>query len=255
MNRSLRLILLLLLACLSLLGIGTMIVRPKLQLRHAITALRLYDDHVTVHPTASVWVNRLADSLFPPDPKNHYPLFIQVTNINLLDAAFDKRIDDHAMPLIARFRDVPTIAIPATPVTDAGLSHLAHMPNLRRLDIHMTRITDGAMSTIATLEHLQSLDLGDTAITDAAMETIARLRDLQHLSLWQTAVTDRGVRQLAMLANLQSLDLTQTAVTDASVPVLIGMGSLQSVGLKKTAVTPAAITQLRAARPKLHINY
>ena len=73
-------------------------------------------------------------------------------------------------------------------------------------------VTDADLSTIGKLTNLRMLYLQKTKITDQGLVQISNLRELQYLNLGGTNVTAKGVEQLKGLKNLRQLYLFQTAI-------------------------------------------
>ena len=80
-----------------------------------------------------------------------------------------------------------------TAVTDAGLTALASMKNLRQLHLDRTAITDAGLGRLSTLTKLESLDLHATKVGDAGLAALRALPRLRSLYLWQTQVTPEAV--------------------------------------------------------------
>jgi hypothetical protein len=83
-------------------------------------------------------------------------------------------------------------------ISDDGIRHLVHLPNLRHLD------------------------LSGTAITDNALDVLSQLTQLQTISLAWTRVTDRGVVNLASCTNLREVNLSGTRTGDAAIRAVAG---------------------------------
>src|SRR5687768_6837261 len=84
-----------------------------------------------------------------------------------------------------------------TAVTDAGLSSLAGMKNLRRLHLDRTAVTDSGLKQLAPLSQLESLNLHATSVTDNGLLPLRDLPRLRSVYLWQTKVSPDGVEKLA----------------------------------------------------------
>lgn len=93
------------------------------------------------------------------------------------------------------------------------LEALAHVPNLRRIDLADAVITDDDLVSLKNLQDLQDLDLQGTGISDAGLERLNGLKSLRRLSLRGTRVTDAGLQHLRQLLNLQELSLIDTQVS------------------------------------------
>jgi hypothetical protein len=112
-------------------------------------------------------------------------------------------------------------------VTDAGLRHLAALPNLRHLDLRGTAVTDRGLVVLGDLPHLETLSLAMTAVTDRGMSELAHLGALRQLGLEWTHTGDAAIRALAGKRHLRHL-ATGNGVTDA------GLGLLHELPVFKT---------------------
>jgi hypothetical protein len=99
------------------------------------------------------------------------------------------------------------LSLNGCPISDAGVSHLASMECLNRLDLSATGITDAGLEHLGQLSELTWLDLSRTSVTDRGMHALAKLSALEWLGLGDTEVTPAGLRLLVELANLRVVDL------------------------------------------------
>jgi RNA polymerase sigma factor (sigma-70 family) len=127
-------------------------------------------------------------------------------------------------------RDVVTINLVATKVTDDDLKYLRAFPNLLTLYLHHTEIGDAGVANLQPLKNLTTLDLFDTRVTDTG---------LAHLADW--------------MPFLQWVDLNATKVTDAGLEHLKGLKHLRRLDVRKTGVTETGATDLRRALPGAEI--
>jgi len=101
---------------------------------------------------------------------------------------------------------------------------LALLLPLRRqlvsLKLGHTSITDSALSVIAGCERLVRLHLDHTAITDKGLAAITGLSALKYINLVGTAVTGQGVEKLGRLKSLRKVYLYQTRVDRRQWPAL-----------------------------------
>jgi hypothetical protein len=147
------------------------------------------------------------------------PAFAQVTDLNLIAG--------------------PAAMITGVDVTDAGLTHIRHLP-LTTLSLRGTRIADAGLVHLRDLP-LESLVLGYTLVTDEGLEHLTSL-PLTILDLEATRVTDDGLRHLADLP-LRSLSLNYAPITDAGLRHLreLPLGQLMLIG---TDITGDGLRQL-----------
>jgi hypothetical protein len=54
-------------------------------------------------------------------------------------------------------------------VSDAGLTHIAALPNLKELDLRGTNVTDEGLARLARLKNLNRVWLSGTRVTDAGV--------------------------------------------------------------------------------------
>ena len=115
-------------------------------------------------------------------------------------------------------REVVTVNLVATKVTDDALRWLSVFRNLQTLYLHHTSISDAGVANLKDLKSLTTLDLFDTRVTDAALEHLAEwMPHLEWLELSNTQITDAGLGYLKGLKHLRRLDVRKTKVTDAGV--------------------------------------
>ncbi len=81
-------------------------------------------------------------------------------------------------------------------VSSAGLVHLRHLPNLKRLILNYANVDDAGLLYLLSLQNLEELHLDGARITDAGLEHLKGLTRLEGLWLRQTRVTDEGVAKL-----------------------------------------------------------
>ncbi|WP_165070098.1 leucine-rich repeat domain-containing protein [Paludisphaera rhizosphaerae] len=142
-------------------------------------------------------------------------------------------------------------------VSDAGFRHLERMTNLRHLTIHyyslgrgrpapQTKITDAGLAHLAKLPQLWTIWLSQAPITDAGLASIKDLPKLQSLYLMQTEVRGSGLAQLKSLPSLLLLNLNGGEVSDDGLNALAGATSLQFLSLDGVGLTPNQLPLLQA---------
>ncbi len=117
-------------------------------------------------------------------------------------------------------------------LTDAGLAHLATLPNLRHLGLGGTAITGAGLGVLAGLTQLETLNLGGTRVTDAGLGVLARLTRLRAVDLMWTRTGDGALRALAGHPDLADFK-SGMGVTDA------GLGLLRDFPAWRTWREPA----------------
>jgi hypothetical protein len=123
---------------------------------------------------------------------------------------------------------MPVLHLSNTGITDAGLRHLAGLPNLRALDLQSTEVRGPGLRHIAPLVE-------------------------DWLILKRTAIDDAALRELKGAKRLLCLDLEDTAITDAGLVHLYGLPKLSLISLEGTQVAAKGIAALNKAMPTLGI--
>ncbi|QDU73170.1 Leucine Rich repeats (2 copies) [Bremerella volcania] len=108
----------------------------------------------------------------------------------------DKPIDDEALALVRKLRNVVEINARGTNITDEGVKQLVGLPNLQKLNLAKTGVTDAALIYLVPHTKLQYLNLYGTKVTDQGIDVLANLTSLKHLYLWQTGASQEGADAL-----------------------------------------------------------
>lgn len=156
--------------------------------------------------------------------------------------------------LLASLSEVPAelftireLDLSGSPVTEAGLMHLARMPLVEAIDVsHLTfseavliglrelprlrkltmlkaRFPTGpSLAAIGQLPHLEQLTLSETQITDADLAGLRDMPHLRELHLDVTPLTDAAFEHLATLTQLEVLTISQAAITSRGLQKLCG---------------------------------
>jgi hypothetical protein len=138
-------------------------------------------------------------------------------------------------------------------VTDEGLSQLAQLPQLARLNLGR-RITDDAWTHLVRLAGLRGLHFSKSKLTDGPLENLKQLTPLRSLALECKRITDAGIAHLSCLSDLEFLDLRDTKLTDAGIGHLLGMTKLQELWISGQSVTAEAKKRLTEAIPGLDVS-
>ena len=102
-------------------------------------------------------------------------------------------------------------------VSDLGLSKIAKIKKLRRLDFSGAQLTPAGIRVLRGLPQLERLSLWYCVkLDDSAAETLAAIPSLTNLDISYTSIGDQGLARLAALPRLKYLYLTQTQVTAAA---------------------------------------
>jgi formylglycine-generating enzyme required for sulfatase activity len=129
---------------------------------------------------------------------------------------------------------------------DDGLSHLAGLTNLVRIDLHNTTVTDAGLAHLKGLTNLRELYLfGCPAVSDAGVAHLKDLTSLRALDLNATRVTDAGLVHLKGLTNLTSLNLMSTRLSGAGFVHLKGLTKLEGFALAYSQVEDKGLAHVQ----------
>jgi len=145
------------------------------------------------------------------------------------------------------------VGVPSSPVSDAGLRHLAGLVRLERLTLPRSgNIRGPGLVHLAGLTRLEGLELSYSAIDDASLVHLGRLTSLRKLNLSYPSAPDKitgaGLVHLGRLTRLEVLALNNTGVDDASLVHLAPLTNLQDLHLRGTRVTDAGVKHLLGFR-------
>ncbi len=126
------------------------------------------------------------------DPLSDAVTLYRVDYFNNRDATNDESLA--ALPQMKT--NVAQLYLGESKVGDAGLEHVAGLPNLIRLDLHETAVSDAGIGRLTGLANLEYLNLYGTEIGDAGLKELAKLKKLRAIYLWKTEVSEKGVQQL-----------------------------------------------------------
>lgn len=115
---------------------------------------------------------------------------------------------DHQITHVARFHGLSQLSLVDSKVTASGLAGLAHLNQLRRLDLGGAPMGDELGPVLSSFPLLDTLELGATKVTDDIVPVLLGLDRLEFVGLRGTKVTGSGVMALADLPRLKSLTLS-----------------------------------------------
>ena len=119
-----------------------------------------------------------------------------------------------------------------------------------------TGVTDEGLTHLANLKDVRRLNLARTSITDAGLASLATSAELQHLYLYQNPqLGDAGMTHLSGLSLLEGLDLVATSVGDAGLAALDSLPKLMYLKLRGTRVTAVGVSKFKASHPKCDVEW
>jgi len=128
---------------------------------------------------------------------------------------------DGAVRDLAALKNLQSLDLFHTDLTDVGAKGLAGMPELQKLYVWNTEITDEGLANVKGLGKLKLLYMSDTKVTDAGMAHLSGLENLDYLWMNKLPVTDAGLKALESCKALRNVQARGTQITDAGVAALV----------------------------------
>ena len=129
---------------------------------------------------------------------------------------------------LAEFPSITRLNLSSTKIGPGGLAPLARLKELRSLQLAHTLVTDQDLSFLATLP-LRDLSLSQTAITVAGLKRLGGQPALDLLDLRGTRVRDADLGALAAFVQLRQLFVDEEQVTTLGGSELRGIATLKNV--------------------------
>jgi Leucine-rich repeat (LRR) protein len=136
----------------------------------------------------------------------------QRTLVDALDALDAVTRNDRGEPI--------TIDVGGTEFSDEQLAHLKDVPTLEELHLSNTPITDAGMAHVAGLRGLKQLYLAKCDVGDEGLAHVRELVNLEALNVFGTKTTDAGIEHLMGLKHLRTLYITDLKLSSAVVDKL-----------------------------------
>ena len=139
-----------------------------------------------------------------------------------------------------------TVDLRAAWVTDSDMPRLAHMADLRRLDLSLTRISDRGLRALKSAPAIEELNLYFAEqITDEGASAVRNFKRLKALNLRGTKITDNTLELLEGVPTLESLDIGWAQITDTGLEHLTALTNLRRLTMGGNKLTDAALGFLR----------
>ncbi|MBZ0189556.1 MAG: hypothetical protein K8F91_25140 [Candidatus Obscuribacterales bacterium] len=150
---------------------------------------------------------------------------------------------DDSLAYLASMKQLKTLSLSFTRISDKGLAHLTGLP-LLDLSLVETAVTDQGLKELGKINSLRFLDLSATDITDRGLPYLRPLSSLSDIHLTATHITDNGIKELLHHPHLWKVVLINTFVTDASMPDLAKLENLTNLSLDGTEISSKGLACL-----------
>jgi beta-lactamase regulating signal transducer with metallopeptidase domain len=167
-----------------------------------------------------------------------------------------KFVDDELAAAMAQCRELQSLALEDTSITDKGLKHIAGLRELRYLSIGGERgnVTDVGVGYLPQLPHLERLVLHGPSTSHTAIGHLTKIKTLTRLEMWaRNQEGDVGLHRLKELPRLRSLQLA--GFRDPSgFAYLKDLHQLQSLIFEGGSITQQEFNALERALPNTYLS-
>jgi Leucine rich repeat len=142
-------------------------------------------------------------------------------------------------------------------VTDAGVSHLAHLANLKHVDISFSNLTNDSLVLLSSLPRMEKLCLQGNHFSE---DGLARLNGRDRLKeLWiggsgAVQITNAGLAHLRDFKKLEVLDLQRSRVTASGLDQLMELPNLRRLWVRGFGTSDADVRRILQARRTQNIT-
>ncbi|MEZ6142029.1 MAG: protein kinase [Zavarzinella sp.] len=173
-----------------------------------------------------------------------------------LNLAHNNQLTDGIIQNLLQLKDLETLDLAGTKVTDTGVNQLKQLVNLTSLNLLKTLVSDAGSKDFKDLKRLTHLDLSDTLVSDAGVKELKSLTNLNYLNLAFTGVGDAGMQELKNLKNLKALTLEKTLVSDLGLKELKELKNLNYLSLGQTEVSDTGLKDIGLLKnlTQLHVH-
>ena len=154
---------------------------------------------------------------------------------------------DQTLQYLPRFKDLQCLDLDHSDSTDAGLSKIGALKNLRSITGFMTGVRGDCFKDLRTLPLLARVDFEQCAIAEENLRYLSEFPSLRRLGLAHVELTDRGLGYVCKCQSLTSLRIQENSkITERGLRQLLVLKNLRNLDLRKTAVTLSSIAQLKS---------
>lgn len=139
-------------------------------------------------------------------------LIQHLTFLSHLDASKLAVTDEH-LRHIAKLRSLHSLTLNETPITDAGLIHLAGLP-LESLQLASTKITSKGLREIGKLSSLKVINLSGVELADDDWSGLLGLNNLEWLMVNGVKITPKAIDTWGQLPKLVNLTVEEGQISD-----------------------------------------
>lgn len=162
-------------------------------------------------------------------------------------------VNDDDLQMFNGLESLEYLSLIQSQVRGTGLSHLRHLPNLRRLHIMMDRRrVEPELSGLSTLSHLTRIQVAGIGFEPIDFYPIADCHAIRNLALSHGGLDDSVMSRMSTLPNLRRVFLAETQITDAGISALASNPNLESISLSGD-VSAKGVAELSKLKNLTHL--
>ncbi|HZZ71444.1 MAG TPA: hypothetical protein VFE24_04275 [Pirellulales bacterium] len=161
-----------------------------------------------------------ASRFFPFLPRIDYDEKDPARPVVLVSLEGIVRAKDDDLAGIENVPEVALLRLRATQISNVGMRHCANLRNLTTVQLSSTKVTDGVLELVVQSPEINYINLIETKITDRGLAVLGEFKNLSGLELNYTAITDEALPQIAKCPSLDHLSIGETTVTGSTIKEL-----------------------------------
>lgn len=173
---------------------------------------------------------------------------LHLQKLREIDLSHTNTLKDEAYAILAKMKNLESLDLSSSEVTDTELVKLEQMPNLKRLILRDNIITAKGLVALSHLPKLQNLDIEDCKrIQPGDWNVFKSFGALKTLDVSGTKFDDAGLKVLCSIRGtppLETLALDHTAVTDAGFVDIAKLDFLQNLSVAGTKITGVGLASI-----------
>ena len=197
---------------------------------------------------------------------DHGGILIQVDNratgrVIAIDFSGHPDINNDWLRHLLPFKDLTSLRLAGTAVTDDGLKYLAQFPKLSNLSLNDTPVTDSGLKELVACKSLKNVDLRGTSASPIGVDSLRKTLPevIVESSPPRTQLSpEEALRKIKMVEGVLThrddrlpgnpvtmIDATNVALfSDDALAAVIDLPEVRQIGLSGTAITDASASTL-----------
>ncbi|MBI5175735.1 MAG: protein kinase [Candidatus Melainabacteria bacterium] len=164
-------------------------------------------------------------------------------------------VDDAIIPAVLQFKNLTQVGFrDCKGITDSGAAKLAALKNLTTVDLAGTSVSNKTAAALAGMPRLLTVLLDDTNVDDAGLKQLCRNGSIIWLSLDKCKLSEAGLASLKNTPKLIKLSVSGCDVGDGFIDTLLSLKHLEVVNLSDTKITDKGLMRLSGRKQLKTIN-